>query len=200
MGAAPKTEESVDTSAADQEKAKKAEAQIFDIKIDTSDLGRVDTLRYNILSWVLNDKYDVAIKELKDTLERPSEYPDFHKRTHRFINHAVDLIYAIKAKRNFSGINSLTRAKQQELREKFKEHFNELQYILRKVEKIERDIKIADMRSTIYIVRAFWIAGLSIVLAAFLLEVMRGLAHAGIAVFDDTLSKLVNWLFELMGM
>ncbi len=179
---------------------KSEETQLFNLKADATDMGRADSLRYNVLSWVLDEQYDKAINEIKDLLERPSPYPDFHARVTRYANHSVDLIFAIKAKRNFPGISSLTRAKQQELREKFKEHFKELQYILMRVEKVEADLRISDTRSTIYVVRALWLAGIGIIFLAFLLEIVRGLAQTGFVVFDESITTGTNWLFHLIGM
>lgn len=181
-------------------KGKVEESQLFNLRSDATDLGRSDTLRYNILSWVLDEQYDKAIKELKDFLEKPSPYPDFKIRVTRYSHHSVDLIYAIKAKRNFPGISSLTRAKQQELREKFKEHFKELQFILMRIEKVEADLRISDTRSTIYVVRALWMAGIGIIFLSFALEIIRGLAQTGFVVFDDSITSATNWLFHLIGM
>ncbi|MEN0059571.1 MAG: hypothetical protein AAGB31_12100, partial [Bdellovibrio sp.] len=126
-------------------------------------------------------------------------YPNFQSKITRYINHSVDLIYAIKAKRSFPGIHSLTRAKQQELREKFKEHLRELQYVLKMVEKIHEDLRIQDARSTIYVVKALWLAVLGIIVLAFWLEIVHGLAKTSIVVFDDGFGKLANWLAEKIG-
>ena len=89
---------------------KKPDVQLFKLEAQRTDLGRADSLRYNILTWVLEESYDKAIQGLRDFQKEPWQYPNFHERTDRYINHSVDLIYAIKAKRNFPGINSLTRA------------------------------------------------------------------------------------------
>lgn len=173
---------------------------LFRLDSDRTDLGKSDTLRHNVLKWVLDERYDRAIQELKDFASRPSPYPKFNERVERYLNHSVDLIYAIKAKRNFPGINSLTRAKQQELREKFKEHFKELQAILQRVEKVETDLRIDDVRSTIYVVRALWVAGVGVVTLALILEIARGLAATTGIVADDFLGKSVDWLFKILGM
>ncbi len=184
----------------DSKSSKPEDTQLFNLKADATDLGRADSLRYNILTWVLDEQYDKAIKEVKDLLSRPSPYPDFQERVTRYAHHSVDLIFAIKAKRNFPGISSLTRAKQQELREKFKEHFKELQYILMRIEKVEADLRISDTRSTIYVVRALWLAGIGIIFLAFLLEIIRGLAQTGLVVFDESITTGTNWLFNLIGL
>jgi hypothetical protein len=177
------------------------DTNLFDMgKVDSSELGSPESFRYKILTLVLSERYDRAIEELKDFLEGPSDYPDFKGKITRFIHHGIDLIYAIKAKRGFPGINSLTRAKQQELREKFKEHFKELQYILKTIEKIQTDLRIADARSTIYVVRALCAASLGVVILAFWLDIVHGLAATSVVVFDDAFGQLANWLVGLVGL
>src|SRR5215469_1470744 len=105
-----------EASVAIEDAKKKEESAFFDVGVDRSEMGRPESLRYSILTWVLEERYDRAIEELKDFLDKPSEYPNFKNKVTRYIHHSIDLIYAIKAKRSFPGINSLTRAKQQELR------------------------------------------------------------------------------------
>lgn len=178
---------------------KKGEGAFFDVGIENSDLGKPDSLRYTILTRVLNEEYDSALTELNSFLEEPSEYPNFKSKVTRFVHHSIDLIYAIKAKRSFPGINSLTRAKQQELREKFKGHFKELQYVLKLIEKIQGDLRIHDVRSTIYVVKALWLAILGIIITAFWMEIVHGLAKTSVIVSDDAFGKLANWLAEKIG-
>lgn len=175
------------------------EAPLFDVGFDRTEMGKPDSFRYNISCWILEERYDRAIEELKEFLEKDSEYPNFKDKVGRYVSHSIDLIYAIKAKRSFPGINSLTRAKQQELREKFKGHFKELQNILKIIEKIQTDLRIQDVRSTIYVVKALWIAGLAIVLLAFWLDVYHGLAKTSWVVFDDTFGQVANWLADKTG-
>lgn len=198
MAAAPKLDKAQTANPPVPVKAE--ESGFFRLETERTDLGRRDSLRYSILTWVLDERYDRAIQELRDFIERESPYPNFHEKIERFVNHSVDLIYAIKAKRNFPGINSLTRAKQQELREKFKEHFKELQFVLVRIEKVETDLRINDVRSTIYVVKALWVAGIAIVGMAFFLEIMRGLAMTTSLVFDDGITRAVGWLFDSLGL
>lgn len=188
-----------DASNAVEEVKSQDDAAFFDVGVDRADLGRPESLRFNILTWVLDERYDRAIEELKDFLEKPSEYPNFQSKITRYIHHSVDLIYAIKAKRSFPGINSLTRAKQQELREKFKEHFRELQYVLKIVEKIQGDLRVQDVRSTIYVVKALWLAVVAIIALAFWLDIVHGLAKTSYLVFDDVFGQVANWLADKIG-
>ncbi len=171
-----------------------------EIEVDFKDLGPPDSLRYIILTDVLNERYDHALEELRGYIDRDSEYPNFKEKVHRYVNHAIDLTYAIRTKKNFPGYSSLTRAKQQELHEKFKEHFKELQIMLKKIEQINQDLRIQDVRSTIYVVKALWIGGLSVIVFAFFLEIIRGMAKTSVLVFDDYSGQFVDWLFAMLGM
>lgn len=189
-----------DTQEVVEEVKKREEGAFFDVGVDRSDLGNPNTFRHSILTWVLDERYDRAIEELKDFLERPSEYPNFKSKITRYIYHSIDLIYAIKAKRSFPGIGSLTRAKQQELREKFKGHFRELQNVLKTVEKIQVDLRVEDARSTIYVVRALWISTLAIAVLGFWLEIFHGLAKTSFLVFNDAFGQLATWLAERIGL
>ncbi|MEN0059325.1 MAG: hypothetical protein AAGB31_10870, partial [Bdellovibrio sp.] len=51
--------------------SKQEEGAFFDVGVDRTDLGRPESLRYNILTWVLDERYDRAIDELREYLERP---------------------------------------------------------------------------------------------------------------------------------
>ncbi len=179
----------------------KEEAKLFsDTGIGRTDLGEPDSLRYRVLAMVLDERYDGAINELKDFIEQPSDYPDFKERTSRLINHSIDLIYAIKAKRSFPGISSLTRAKQQELREKFKVHLRELQLSIKKIEKNLTDLRVSDARSTIYVVKATWYSIVAITALGFALEISNGLAKTTFYVLDDTITRTSDWLLRLINL
>lgn len=172
---------------------------MFEVKSEAVDLGSGDSLRRHILTWVLEGRYEKAIDELRVYLDSNSQYPGLKDKVHRYVNHSIDLIHAIKAKRSFPGVNSLTRSKQFELREKFIEHFKELQYILKTVEKIEYDIRLNDVRSTVYVVKAIWLAGISIAILGFWIEIVNGLAKTSLTVADDGLVKLVEYIAGTIG-
>jgi hypothetical protein len=175
------------------------ESKIFEMAREPLDFGKADSLRYNILSWVLDEKYDRAIQELRDFIDHDSEFPNFKAKVQRLTLHAIDLVYAIKAKRNFPGLSSLTRAKQQELREKFKFHFKELQDVMRRVEKIQVDLRIEDARSTIYIIRALLVSGVALLLLAFVIDIVNGLAATTTFVAGELLDQVVKLIFDQLG-
>jgi hypothetical protein len=170
------------------------------IKVDRTDMGRADTLRYNILVYVVEENYERAIHELKNFMSLESAYPSFKKRIERYVNHAIDLVNAIKAKRRFPGVNSLTMAKQQEIVDRFHEHFAELQTVMKHIEKIERELKLEDIRSTILVIRALVNAGVAIAVAALVIEGARGLLLNVFNVADDALVSVTTTIFQKIGL
>ncbi len=172
------------------------QSEFFGVVLDKSDMGPSGSLKYNILTLVLSEKYDPAIKELRDFLAEESPYPDYYKRIKPQVSYCIDLIYAIRAKRNFPGFNSLTRSKQQELREKFKEHFEELKRAQKKIENILIDLRIGDSRSTIMVIWSLWHA----IVAVFALGVILDLTRGGVLVsiwglVNEALIELYEALF-----
>lgn len=177
-----------------------AEQQSFAeaIGVTRQDLGKADTLHYNIVTYVVEENYDRAIDELKSFINREWEYPHFRNRVERYVPHAIDLINAIRAKRKFPGVTSLPIAKQQELNEKYRHHFAELQAILKKIEKIHVELHLEDIRSTVWVVQAFATALFAIVAVAFMIEVSKGLFENAWIVIDDLFVKLSAWLMSFI--
>ncbi len=175
------------------EKALKYQSKSNDI--DVSDLGKPGTLRYNILSMVINEEYDRAIRTLKDFVDSDSEYPNFRVRIERYSLHCVDLIYGIRTKRNFPGLSALTRTKQQELTDKFKEHFTELRFMMKKIDECMEELRIGDVRSTTMVVRSFWYSLSAVFVAGFFIEVVRGLGYTFEIVLNDYVDKILNLLY-----
>ena len=119
-------------------------------KLSRDGIGQVDTLMYNVCTYVAEEKYETAIEALEKFLNQDSEYPKFKVRVEKYVRHTIDLVHAIKAKRSFPGIQSLTMSKQQELVEKYREHFDEMKEVLKKIEKVQNELKMEDIRSTVW--------------------------------------------------
>ena len=167
-----------------------------DMGFDRSELGRADTLRFNVLTYVVEENYDRAIQELRTFLESDFEYPEVKGKVERYIQHAVDLVHAIRAKRKFPGAQLLTMARQKDLNEKFRAHFSELQYILKKVEKIQKDVRLDDIRSTVWVVRALIASIMIITLVGLGLDAKDGLVDNILNVSDDVFHQITEWFFS----
>jgi len=170
------------------------------MEASVKELGQADTVRYAILTQVASENYDKAIQDLRHYLESKSEYPQFKFRAGRYIDYAVDLINAIRAKRSFPGFHQLSISKQQELFDKGMAHFEDLKATLRKVELIEREIRLQDVRSTIVVVKAAVYSGFAILVCAFLLDVSRGTWPTIARVIDSLFNRFVDYIFNVTGL
>lgn len=166
--------------------------------LDISDLGAPDTVRYNVLTFVINEEYDRAINYLKDFLERDSDYPNFKDRVDRYTNHAIDLIFAIRTKRNFPGMSLLTKSKQNELRERYRDHFYELKSVMRKIEKSQEELRLTDIKSTTMLVKAVWFSAVVVFVSGVVIEIFQGLGATFFVVFDDYLNSALEYLFKFL--
>jgi hypothetical protein len=155
-----------------------------------------DELKRNVLVLVTDGKYDEAIAALNNFLLIKSEYPNFKQKTERFVKHCIDLINAIRAKKNFPGFGMLTRSKQQEIGDKIADHYNELQFSLSRVGVILQQIKREDVRSTLWLFRALVYAGWLLMIIALIVEVSGGLYKVGALVIDDVVEKFLTWVFR----
>jgi hypothetical protein len=169
-----------------------------ELAVDES--GKADTLHYNVVTYVVEEKYDKAVEEMEKFLNLPSPYPGFQKAIARYISHGIDLINAIRAKRKFPGVHSLTMAKQQELNDRYHEHFNELQHVLKRIDKVQQDLKLQDVRSTVLVVRAVVNAAFLIAVAAFLIEAFKGLGNTAWYVVTDGLARWTSSLLTFFGL
>jgi hypothetical protein len=170
------------------------------MRASVQDAGHVDGLRATILGRVAGESYDGAIADLKAYIDSKSEYPQFKERAERYLNYAVDLVHAVKAKRSFPGMQHLSMSKQQELFDRAMEHFEDLKATLRKVEQIEHEVRLDDVRSTVWVIKASVYSLFGLLVLAFLLELSRGVLPSAAIVVDDTFGGLVNWTFDKIGL
>lgn len=171
--------------------------RILDVSRD--ELGKADTLRYNVNYRVLEENYEGAISELENYIKRDFDLPGYVEKIKPYINHCIDLVNAIRAKKGFSKNVSLTRSKQQELHDTIKNHYEELQYAFRKIEQIRHQLQLDDMRSTVWILKAIVYSVMAVVLVVFLKEVIDGAASNFSVVVSDWIDRMVDGIFELIG-
>jgi hypothetical protein len=161
--------------------------------------GSANSVRAQILTMVANENYNKAVEELKAYAESKHEFPQFRVRAERYLAYAVDLIHAIKAKRSFPGLQHLSMSKQQELYDRAMEHFDDLKATLRKVDHIEREVKLDDVRSTVWVVKALIYSVFAVLVLAFMLELSRGVLPAATIVVDDVFGNIINFIFDKIG-
>lgn len=160
--------------------------------------GGHTTLRQVVLRLVTDGNYPLAEEELKVYMQFRNDYPNFIYRSQKYVEHCKDLIQAISAKRSFRGMQTLSMAKQQEFHDKVLEHFDELKDYLKQIEMVEREVRLEDIRSTVWVVQVFSQCVLAIVALAFLLDINHGLATSFILVMDKLIDDGANWLINLI--
>ena len=162
--------------------------------------GGANSFRAQVLSLVANENYAKAIEELRGFAESKHEFPQFKFRAERYLSYSVDLINAIKAKRSFPGLQHLSMSKQQELHDRAMEHFEDLKATLRKIDHIEREVKLDDVRSTVWVVKASIYCVFAILVLGFLLELSKGVLPSATIVADDAFSRIINFVFDKIGL
>lgn len=164
------------------------------------ELGKPDSFRRSVLQKVSSEQYLAAIETLKLYKTSQPQFPQFRERTERYLDYAVDLVNGIKAKRSFPGIANLPMSKQEELFSRAYDHFEDLKATIRRVEKTELEVRLEDKRSTIWVVKALFYSVVAIVGLGIFLELSNGVASNAQNVADDSLEKMTNVIFKMVGM
>ncbi len=165
----------------------------------TKDFGSGDSLRHVILSSVASGQYDQARRDIENYVSAKTGFPNFQRSVERYRRYSLDLVNGIEAKRNFPGLVSLPLAKQQEIYEKVIEHFEDLKVNLKQIERHEKEAKLEDIRSTVWVVKALMNGLFFLVGFGFFLEMQAGLATSFMVVLDAALDESVAALFSLVG-
>lgn len=157
--------------------------------------GSIDNLRNTILGYVVSGQYEVGVSEMHRYIDQNAAYPSFRGRTLRYVQHCAEIIEAIRMKREFPGMSSLSLSKQQELFERVKDHFDELKEYLKKIEYIDRELRLDDMKSTVWTMRALALVVTLIFFVALSFELYAGVGHSISVVYDDMASKILDLIF-----
>ena len=162
------------------------------------DAGRGDGLRRPVLTMVVTENYEDAKGRMQDYVESLYEFPSFQERVERYVQHCNELIQAIQTKRNFPGLASLSLSRQQEIHEKVLEHFEELKQNLKHIEQIERDHKLIDVRSTVWVLQTLSAVVAAIVAVMFVLDLRSGVLSSLIYTTNLWIDSASTWFVNLI--
>ncbi len=152
-------------------------------------------LQYQILTLISEKNYEEAESVLKAYQDKKKYYPSYAKRTTRLFTHTIELVMAIKHIKSLPNFASLAQSKQDELSSKAREHWEELKVCLRRVKTIEKDLDLEDARSTIWVVKAFFISVMVVFVAFIIHEAFLSLGVPTKVVLDDLMKFL--WSFAI---
>jgi flagellar biosynthesis protein FlhB len=156
--------------------------------------------RRSILNLVAEERYDQAIDDLKAYLDSLPEYPAFKERAERFATYGIELIQAIRAKRSFPGWSTLNMSKQRDLVERAIHHFEDLKATLTKMEMIEREARIEDVRSTVWVVKSVVYAATVLLVLAFVKEATGEIIPSLSDLFESSINWMVDFIFDKTGL
>jgi hypothetical protein len=165
-------------------------------KLSESISGRLDGLRYTILSLVVDSRYDLAVAEISFYSNSEHKLRAFKIRAQRYLNHCEELIRAIESKIKFCQTRTITRSQKHHLYMMVMKHFHELTQSLMKIERIENDVRVSDLKSTVWVLKAIMVC-IGMIL-------MVGMIKEACLTMKDPLSLIVNdsveTIFHLIGM
>lgn len=164
-----------------------------------NDHGDSEGLRKQVLGDIVNANYDGAKEKILNYVGSKRDFLEFQRRSHRYVEHCIELIDAIQTKRNFPGFSSLALNKQQKIHEKVLGHFEEVKISLRQIAKIERDEKILDSRSTVWVLRSLSLVTFTVFVGWFLKDLYSGLLSSAVYMTEIGLEKFSNWLLAIFG-
>jgi hypothetical protein len=191
MSEAFKMDEQLDESLADGIKSQEE----LEVRLSESITGRLDGLRHTILSLVVEGKYDTAIAEISYYSTSEQKLPVFRMRAERFLNHCEELIRAVESKIKFCQTRTITRSQKHELYTMVVKHFNELTDSLKKIERIENDIRVNDLKSTVWVLKAFIMSVGCMIMFGMFREAILTMREPMLVVATD----ITNAIFRLIG-
>ncbi len=169
-------------------------------RVRDSDSSSRIGVRNHVLSLVVQGYYAKAQEELRFYVQQKSAFPLFQDEVAKTVDYCIDLINAIEAKRNFPGVSHLTLSKQQDIFDRVLSHFHELKHNLDAIEKIEREHKVSDVRSTVWVVSVLINSILAITMVGFVLEFYNGMGRSLLLVSNILMDRVANWVVLAMGL
>lgn len=169
------------------------------MRASVQQMGAGDNLRQAILTLVVEEQYDRAIEEVERYLDSKPDFPQFRERAVRYVKYGVELIHAVKAKRSFPGWNALNMSKQRDLFEKALDHFEDLKLTLTKIEVIEKEVRIEDVRATVWVIKTAALCIFALIVFVFLREFMRSILPTMGSLLESSTDSLVNLIFDKLG-
>ncbi len=163
----------INYSMLEQQRTKMLQDQLKN-QLRTREAGREMSLRRVVLRMVVEGHYSEASEMIDVYLNHKRVYPALFDRCEPHSNHGKELINAVRAKRNFPGLSSLSISKQQEILDHAVGHFDELKITLKTIERMVKDEALQDIRSSVYVVRTLVYSIVGVVAAALFVEFMSG--------------------------
>tara|TARA_B100001248_G_scaffold262329_1_gene257577 strand:- start:1875 stop:2453 length:579 start_codon:yes stop_codon:yes gene_type:complete len=154
-----------------------------------------DSIKKAILALAAEGSYETAKQELKFYQETNNKIPGFRVRTEHYFNHIKELLDAIQNLKNFPNFDALRAAQQKQIRERIITYAEDLSSVLGRIDKVTNDLKIQDVRSTLWVVRAFSI----MIMVIFMCLAVKEAIHIAptpegiFVIIEDRMFSAIGW-------
>jgi hypothetical protein len=188
----------IDYSALELARTKALQNQLKEQLRSKQEVGKIHSLRRSVLQFVVENQYDRGANVIEDFIDSKDYYPALKERATAQMNHAKDLIHAIKAKRSFPNLSSLPMSKQQEILDSALRHFDELKAALRAIEQMTNDEAVRDVRSTVWVIRTFSYVVVVVFAVAFLKDFLGAIGKPFWVVYVDVIDSIYRVVAKLL--
>lgn len=157
------------------------------------DHKNTEGFRHDILMMVSSGKYRAVLVEIDAfQKEKSAAMPFFHVKTSRYFQYIKQLIEAIREHKTIPQFDQLPAGQQKKVHEQVYLYFDELNNTLKRVEKVIHDLKVQDVRSTIWVLKTFSYCVMIVLMSMALAEAMDFLGNP----FSALLTYLESLFFE----
>ena len=136
-----------------------------------ADHKNTEGFRHDILTMVSGGKYRAVLAEIEAFREEKNrKMPFFEVKSSRYFRYIIQLIEAIEEHKSIPNFDQLPAGQQKKVHEQVFGYFDELNNTLKRVEKVIHDLKVQDVRSTIWVLKTFSICVAVILVVSALVE------------------------------
>lgn len=174
-------------------------AVVSQIKIEAPFVSSIssygESLKKMILTLASTGNFEGAKKELEFYEKAGRNTPGFQKRTEHYFRHCLELLDGIENLKHFPNFDNLRAAQQKQIRERIQTYAADLSSILGRIDKVSNDLKIQDVRSTLWVIRSLTFCSISILLGIAFVE--------AVAIFPNPvgiLNLIHDNIFKAIGM
>lgn len=120
------------------------------------DHKNTEGFRHDILTMVSAGKYRAVLTEIAAFQEEKNKaMPHFNVKSGRYFQYINQLIEAIREHKTIPNFDQLPAGQQKKIHEQVFSYFDELNNTLKRVESVIHDLKVQDVRSTIWVLKTF---------------------------------------------
>jgi hypothetical protein len=129
-----------------------------------------DSLKSTVLGLAKSGNFDAAKREMKFYQQQNTSTPGFEFRTKHYFTHCYELLDAISNLKHIPNFENLRAAQQKQIRERIMTYGQDLSSILGRIDKVTNDLKIQDIRSTMWVIRTLTVCFALLIFVTALIE------------------------------